>query len=86
MRTSNAELLAEIDGLAQMSGVETDELEVVKHINKLESNQVQQAFFIVANKCMTLYFSKKDSAEEFLSKQSATSGMRIICTCFCDID
>lgn len=37
MRTSNIELLAEIDGLAQMSSCETDELEVVKHIDKIEA-------------------------------------------------
>lgn len=37
MRTGNVNLLAEIDGLAQMSSCETSELEVVKHIDKIEA-------------------------------------------------
>lgn len=36
MRTTNPELLAEIDGLCQMSGVESHQLEVVKRIEELE--------------------------------------------------
>lgn len=36
MRTTNPELLAEIDGLCQMSGVESHQLEVVKRIEQLE--------------------------------------------------
>ena len=36
MRTTNPELLAEIDGLCQMSGVESHQLELVKHIEELE--------------------------------------------------
>lgn len=37
MRISNVGLLAEIDGLAQMSCCETEELQVVQHINKIEA-------------------------------------------------
>jgi len=37
MRTTNPELLAEIDGLCQMSGVESHQLEVTKRIEELES-------------------------------------------------
>lgn len=85
MRTSNANLLAEIDGLAQMSGVETDELEVVKRIEELEVNEIQAKFFIVKNKNMELFFSQRCNAETYLSKQSPTSGMRMIATCFVDV-
>jgi len=86
MRTSNAELLAEIDGLAQMSGVEANELEVVKRIEELESNQVQRAFFIIRKRNgQELFFSKKESAESFLNEHASKGEMRLICTGFCDI-
>lgn len=39
MRTSNAELLAEIDTLEDVKRVDANELEVVKHIEKLERDK-----------------------------------------------
>ena len=55
MRTGNVKLLAEIDGLAQMSSCETEELEVVKHIDKIEAEnakmkvQIKEAIDSVEN-------------------------------------
>ena len=87
MRTSNVGLLAEIDGLAQMSCCETDELQVVQHIEKLEKNQAQKAFFIVRKRNgQELFFSKRKSAELFLSNLASKIEANIICTSFCDID
>lgn len=85
MRTSNPRLLAEIDHLESTIWTKAENLEVVKRIEELESNEIKPVFFIVKNKNMELFFSKRENAEEFLSKQTATSGMRLIATCFADV-
>ena len=84
MRTSNAKLLNEIDILENTMDIEAKDLEVVKLIEELEGNQAQAGFFIVTNKTMTLNFREKANAEKFLSKQSAATGMKLICTGFAD--
>ena len=87
MKTSNVGLLAEIDGLAQISCCETDELQVVQHIKELERNQAQKVFFIVRKRNgQELFFSKKESAELFLSKNTSKAQMALVASCFCDID
>jgi hypothetical protein len=86
MRTSNVGLLAEIDGLSQMSCCDAEELQVVQHIEMLEKNQAQKCFFIVTNIHLSLYFNKRENAESFINKQSETAGLRLICSSFCDID
>ncbi len=46
MRTSNVDLLAEIDALAQMSGIESHDLEIVKHMSNLEGQVESMAMLI----------------------------------------
>ncbi len=46
MRTSNAELLAELDTLEEIKRVDSNELEVVKYIEKLEAKVVKQETMI----------------------------------------
>jgi len=56
----------------------------MKELTDLEKNEIQATFFIVKNKNMELFFRKRESAEKFLSSQTATSGMRLVITRFID--
>lgn len=86
MRTSNEKLLGEIDHLEATLWTRAKDLEVVKRIEELESNQVQRAFFIIRKRNgQELFFSKKESAELFLSEHESKSEMRLICAGFCDM-
>lgn len=65
MRISNVNLLAEIDGLAQVLSCETDELEVIKHIHKIE-HQIEEMAMIIR----TLIIEKQSvrNAKSYLIK------------------
>lgn len=82
MRTSNAELLAEIDTLEDIKRVDAKELEVVKYIEKLES---RVAIFKVSNKVSEFNFSTKENADKFMAKQAPTSGLSLTIIGFVDL-
>lgn len=67
MKTSNAFLLAEIDTLEEITRKESSELEVIKHIDKLES-QVETMAMIIR----TLIVEKQSTrrARDYLIKNN----------------
>ncbi len=83
MRTSNIELLSEIDVLADIKRCETGALEVVKRIDELE--KVTDVLFIASSKSRNVYFKKIDLAIDFIKKQARSRDFELIATTFADI-
>jgi len=82
MRTSNAELLAEIDTLKEMKRVDASELEVVKYIELLEK---RFAIFKVSTRDLDRYFSTRESVDRFMDDHPQKNSLKLVITSFSDV-